>query len=168
MATLEANIKRLFWRMGNGKFEPNDKDVKALTEVTEWINRQKEEELKRNTIFAKLYVKAFFEEIQKYKDPQFAQYALHSHLQKPLETIYLEFENNLNSFEFELFCEKMGIKMGEHPLQTPEEQKEFEMEIIKSNESEYLKLVQGKWTTDKIFKALNNQITETINKFKNK
>jgi glutamyl/glutaminyl-tRNA synthetase len=168
MATLEANIKRLFWRIGNGKFEPNDKDVKALTEVVEWINRQKVQEINQHHLFAKLYVKAFFEEIEKYKDPQFAQYTLHSHLQKPIETIYLEFENNLNSFEFELFCEKMGIKMGEHPMQTPEEQREFEMEIIKSNESEYLKLVTGKWTTEKIFKALNNQISETINKFKNK
>jgi len=168
MATLEANIKRLFWRLGNGKFEPNDKDVKALTEVVEWINREKEKELKQNTLFAKLYVKCFFEEIERYKDPQFAQYVLHSFLDKPIELIYLEFQNDLNNLEFLMFCDKMGIEMGKHPLQTPEEQKEAEMEIIKNNESEYLKFSVGKWSEDKIFKALNNQVTEAINKFKNK
>ena len=168
MATLEANINRLFWRMGNGKFEPNDKDVKALTEVTEWINRQKEQEIKTNQLFAKLYVKAFFEDIEKYGDAKFAQYSLHSHLRKPLETIFKEFETNLNDYEFKMFCDKMGIELGQHPALEPEEKKEKEMEIVKANEADFLKLVNGKWDSDKITKALNNQITEAINNFKNK
>ena len=38
----------------------------------------------------------------------------------------------------------------------------------KSNDAEMIKFVKGVWNITDVFKSLNNQITECINKYKNK
>ena len=44
--------------------------------------------------------------------------------------------------------------------------KQKQKELIKQNEKELSKILKGLWSKEKIYKNLNNTISETINKFK--
>jgi hypothetical protein len=165
--TLEANIKRLFWRFQNGKFTPNEQDIKSLTEIVEWINREKQQTLKHNVLFAKLYIKQFLEDYKTFNDFKFAQYALHSYLDKPITSIYEMFADSLNEIELINFCKEKGIDLDTHPLLKDLNEKERERIILEQLSDDFLNYLDGKWSYDKIEKSLNNQITEAINRYKN-
>lgn len=51
-------INRLAYTISKGN-KPNANDVKALNEIIEYVNKEKERELDNNMLFAKLYVNAF-------------------------------------------------------------------------------------------------------------
>ena len=160
-------MQRLFWRFQNGNFTPNENDIKALTEVAEWINREKQETLKHNVLFAKVYIKQFLQEYKVFGDFKFAQYALHSYLEQPITNIYEEFCDSINELDLIEFCTENDIDLETHPVLKDSNQKEREAKIIKELQPMFLKYLNGKWSYDQVEKALNNQITEAINKFKN-
>lgn len=168
MPTLEDNIQRMFWRLANGKFEPNQKDVTAMKQIVEWINREKEYSVKHNQLLAKVYTRLFWIELNHHKDIELAQLSLCWFLESSLDSIYEEFTDNLNDLEFQLFCKEIGLDLESHPLLDSKEKKERELQIIIENEKRYLELVGGRWSVEKVTKSLNNQISNAINLFKNK
>lgn len=164
--TLEKNVERMFWRLSNGSFKPNQNDLKAMTEITEWINREKEDTLKQNLLFAKLYTVVFIQEIEYMQDIHFAQRKVHDVLNKPIETHYREFYEKLNSVELSKFSKKIGLNQ-KHPALMTEEETQLDQEIIKLNSEEFKKYCLGLWAYEKVQTSLNNQITEAINYYKN-
>jgi len=164
--TLESCIQRIFWRLGNGNFTPNQKDVDAMTQITEWINREKEIELDNNRLFAKIYTYCFMHEIQFYKDIDFAQKKMHELLQQDISDHYDLFSKRLNELKLNLYKKKIGLS-DKHPQLMSDEEKSKEEELISANQSELSKYFIGIYSDDKIYKSLNNQITEAINNYKN-
>jgi len=160
ITTIEKAINRLFWRFQNGKFEPNVNDIAALTFLAEWVNREKKKELVENTIFGKIYTYCFMREIEVTKDLKHSQQTLNELLKIPLELQYETFRRNLNHIE----CNKFRKSIG---LCDFMENREEEQKLINENKEDVEKYFKGIWSFDQIKQALNNQITEAINRYKN-
>jgi hypothetical protein len=164
--TIEKAMQRIVWRVSNGNYTPNQNDVEAVTALSEWINRQKTEEIQKNRIFAKMYVYCFINELQFYQDIKFAQKKLHEILKTPVVELYENFKNKYNAVELNNFKKSLGFS-NLHPLATSKEQSQKEADLIKENHEVIQKYVLGIWTTEKIQNGLNNQISEAINNYKN-
>jgi hypothetical protein len=164
--TLEKNIERMFWRLSNGAFTPNQNDVKAMTEIVEWINRQKQQSIHEQYLFAKLYCHVFIQEIEYYKDTKYAQRKIHEYLKFPIIGHYELFLEKLNFYETMKFSRHIGL-CEKHPLLKTETEEQNDKELLKKHEAEYMKHVKGLWTYEQVEKGLNNQITEAINHYKN-
>ena len=52
------SINRLAYTISKGN-KPNASDMEALNEIIDYVNKEKERELRNNKLFAKLYVNAF-------------------------------------------------------------------------------------------------------------
>jgi hypothetical protein len=164
--TIEKNVERMFWRLSNGNFTPNQNDLKAMTEIVEWINREKEKTVKDNYMFAKLYCNQFIQEIEFYKDIDFAQRSLHELLQKPIIEHYDKFHERLNFVELMKYSKSIGLS-DKHPAFLTEDERENDKRILKEHEAKYIQYSKGIWEYDKVQKSLNNQLTEAINRYKN-
>jgi hypothetical protein len=164
--TLEKNIERMFWRLSNGAFTPNQNDVKAMTEIVEWINRQKQQSIHEQYLFAKLYCHVFIQEIEYYKDTKYAQRKIHEYLKMPIINHYEVFLEKLNFYETMKFSRHIGL-CDKHPLLKTETEEQNDKDLLKQHEAEYIKHVKGIWTYEQVEKGLNNQITEAINHYKN-
>lgn len=158
--TIEKAMNRLFWRFGNGQFKPNQADLDSLTFMAEWINREKKRELEENTIFGKIYTYCFMREIEVTKDLKHSQQTLNELLKIPLELQYETFRRNLNHIE----CNKFRKHIG---LSDFMENREREQKIIEENKQDVEKYFKGIWSFEQVKQALNNQITEAINRYKN-
>ena len=162
--TIEKAMNRLFWRFGNGQFKPNQADLDSLTFMAEWINREKKRELEENTIFGKMYVYCFMHEMDFYKDLKYSQMKLNEMLNKPLEYHYMTFRERLNFME--LNKKKFDLGLSDS-LGINSENTQKENEIISKNQKSLSKYVLGLWNEEQVKQALNNQITEAINRYKN-
>lgn len=164
--TIEKAMQRLFWRMGNGSFTPNKNDIESLTEVAQWINREKQRELQQNTIFAKLYVYCFIHELHFYKNIDIAQQRIHEILKQNISVRYDDFLKAINNYELDNFRASLGIK-DKHPLQRTAEEDLEQSSIIIKNSEMLEKYFLGVWDYTTASESLNNQITEAINHYKN-
>ena len=177
---IENAINRLQWRFKNENVKPNeskiiinDLDIQSVDFLIKWIDQQKKETLKENVLFAKMYCYCLFNELEFYKDIKFSTNKLNDELIKPIEQHYLKIAEKLNKTELESFCKSVGIETDHFKRiqlkQTGKEsENEKQKEIIKLNKSKLEKFILGIWSVDSVFKALNNTITELINKHKNK
>jgi|GEM_PF-4318313 len=162
--TIEHTFDWLFKRLQTPIFKPHSHDLECLTFIAEWVNREKEETLKKNRLFAKLYVRSFMYEMMFYKDLVISQKNLHKELSYPLELHYEIFFNRLNDVEYQNFAQSIGISEERF---LSEFENDIEKLIFTENEKEMLKIIKGKWSKEKVTLALNNQITEAINNYKN-
>jgi len=161
--TLEKSFEWLFKRFQNQNIQTCDFDIKCLKNIAEWVNRGKEQEIMQNAIYAKLFCHVFIQEINFYKDFEFAQKGIATILEKTVEEHYQLFTQRINDFELNRYLTSLGIDVEKREF-TESEDKE---ELKQANGDEFIKYASGYWSEDKIRKSLNNQITETINKYKN-
>lgn len=167
--TIEKSFEWLFKRFKNQNIKPCDFDIECLKFIAEWVNREKQAELNGNLLFAKLYCHVFIQEINFYKDFQFAQKSMNSILKKSIQEHYELFQQRLNDFEVNRFLIDNGIdpekrKFDSDGFSDTSIDKEA---LSKINNDDFFKHFNGKWEYDKVQKSLNNQITESINRFKN-
>lgn len=172
--TIEKAINRLQWRFKNenvkineSKLTINELDQKAVDFLSEWINKQKIESLEQNLLFAKLYVYCLLNEIEFYKDVEFANKKINEVCKTDIQQLYDEVYRKLNNLEYLKFCKENGI-ITDHieKMTLNKEQEQKQKDLIKQNESKLKPILKGLWSKEKIYKSLNNTISETINKFK--
>ena len=183
---IEKAINRISWRfknenvkVGESKIVINELDIKAVEFLIEWINNQKQQSLVENLLFGKLYTYALSNEIEFYKDVNYANRKLQEVLNAPIEQHYNTIVKELNRLEYNKFCHSVGIvtdhiqsinifdengKLTEKGKLQQEEQER----LIKQHQKELQKFIVGVWSESEVYKNLNNQITECINKYKNK
>lgn len=165
--TLKESIDRLYWRLKNGTWRPNQTDVDAVNELVTYVNNSKKKDIKENILFTKMYVMMFTIYTDKYKDPNFAQIQLHKELNKSTIQHYQNYHNVLNTIEFEKFCDILNLEVDFLKPITEETKKE-ETKIILENQDVFLKHVQGLWDFDKVRIKLNDQVSEAYNKYHQK
>jgi len=158
--TIEKAMNRLFWRFGNGQFKPNQADLDSLKFMAEWINREKENQLIEHTLFGKIYTHCFMREIETTQELMHSQQNIHEILKRPLEVQYEVFLSKLNYMECNKFRRSIGLSDFMENIAE-------EDDIIKKNKSEVERHFLGIWNKEQITQALNNQITEAINRYKN-
>jgi len=173
--TIEKAIERMKWRftnenikVGETKITINELDVKAIEFLSEWIQRQKSETLQQNLLFAKMYCYALENEIEFYKDIEFATNRLNDVCKLDIQQHYKRIANKLNNLEYLKFCKQNGIVTDHIENMTmTKAQTSSQKELIKKHEVKLKELVLGLWSETKVYKGLNNVISELINKFKN-
>lgn len=171
---IEKAINRLQWRfknenvkVGESKIIINELDQKAVDFLIEWINNQKLENLNQNLLFAKLYTYSLINEIEFYKDIEFANKKINEVCKTDIQQLYNEVYRKLNNLEYLKFCKENGIITNHIEKMTlNKEQEKKQKDLIKQNEYELKQILKGLWSKEKTYKSLNNTISETINKFK--
>lgn len=161
ITNLEQAFNQLAYRLENGRYEPNKRDLDAFKVLATWTTEQKKQSLKNDILFAKLFCRVFAQEVHFYKGNfKFAQKAIHEYLKHPLEHYYDRFLAEINQNAMNLYASQIGLDMDSQNLITEEEK-----EILK--ESEMIKYINGYFEQEKVYKSLNNNITEFINLYKN-
>lgn len=172
---IETAINRISWRFKNenikvneSKIIINDTDVETVDFLVKWISNQKQEVLKDNLLFGKLYVYALENELEFYKDISFSNRKLQDVLKEPIENHYEKIVKDLNRLEYNKFCRSVGIITDHMEKMTLNQGQENQQQIlIKQHQKELQKYIIGIWSVDSVYKSLNNQITECLNRYKN-
>jgi hypothetical protein len=160
--TIEKTFEWLFKRFQSPNIKPCKFDFDSLTFLAEWVNREKQNNKQQNILFAKLYAYVFIQEINHYKDLEFAQKSMNNILDLSLEKHYSIFTQKLNDFEFNKYLVSIGINPeSKHYLID-----ESEVEKLAAAEKFFENV--NKWNITQVEKSLNSQITETINRYDNK
>jgi hypothetical protein len=160
--TIEKTFEWLFKRFKTQTIKPCTFDIDCLKFLAEWANREKEKNKQENILFAKLFCYVFIQEIQHFKDINFAQKSMHDILNLPLELHYQKFAQKLNDFEFNQYLKSIGINSEAILFSENEADKE------KLKNAKYFFENLNKWDLEKVTKSLNNQITESINRYDHK
>jgi len=160
--TIEKSFDWLFKRFQSPTIKPCKFDIDSLTFLAEWCNREKETNKQENILFAKLFVYVFIQEIQHYKDIEFAQRSMAKILDLDLFSHYETFTQKLNDVEFNKYLISIGINPDSKHYITDESEAE------KLNDAEAFFKNVNKWDISQVEKSLNAQITETINRYDNK
>ena len=172
--TIEKAINRLQWRFKNenvkvneSKIVINELDQKAVDFLNEWVERQKIESLQQNLLFAKLYAYCLVNEIEFYKDVEFANKKINEICNKEIQVLYDEVYRKMNNLEYLKFCRENGI-ITDHieKMTLNKKDEELQKELINKNKVKLSEILKGIWSKEKVYKSLNNTISETINKFK--
>ena len=167
ITTIERAMDQFSYRLQNGRYEPNQNDVDAFKFVAEWINREKEKEIKQNVLFAKLFCHVFAQEVKFYDgDFKFAQKKIHEYLKHPIEFYYDNFLKEINDVAMNKFIKSIGI--SKHLLLDSSEKQKNENKILEENSEQIEKYFNGAFEEDKVYRSLNNTISEFINLYKNK
>jgi len=87
--TIEKTFDWLFKRFQSPNIKPCKFDFDCLTFLAEWVNREKKSNKQQNILFAKLYCHVFIQEIQHYKDIEFAQKSMNDILELDLYSHYV-------------------------------------------------------------------------------
>lgn len=176
---IEKALNRINWRFKNpqikineSKITINQEDVNAIEFLTNWINNQKKETINQNQLFAKMYCYCLSNEIEFYKDVKFANIKLQEKLNEPIENHYNKIVKDLNRLELTKYMQSKGIIMDNVELMMLNQAQQLAQEqkqalILKENEKEVQMYVLGIFKPENVFKSINNQITECINRFKN-
>jgi hypothetical protein len=170
---IEKAIQRIEWRfknenvkVGESKITINEADQKAVDFLVDWINRQKKETLMQNFLFAKMYTYALKNELIYFKHISPATRKLQEQIELPIEHHYEQITEILNMIEIDDFAKSKGLIQKNINFRTEKENQENK-KIIEENLIEMKKVGFGFWDNSKVFKSLNNTITELINKYKN-
>lgn len=177
---IQKALNRITWRFKNpqikineSKITINEEDINAIDFLITWVEQQKKETINHNQLFAKLYCYALSNEIEFYKDVRFANKKLQEKLNEPIENHYDKIVSDLNRLELTKYMQSKGIITDhiESLLLTEsqqQEQDELKAKILKENSKEVQSYVLGIFKPENVYKSINNQITECINRFKNK
>lgn len=158
--TIEKTFEWLFKRFQNTTIKPCTFDIECLTFLAEWVNREKSKVIRENELFAKLYCHVFIQEIKFYKDFEFAQHSMAKILKLPIESHYNLFAQRLNDHELSLYFTSLGIDTEKSIFVDNSE------DLKKAEKEAFMKFASGKWNEDRVYKSLNNQISESLNRFK--
>jgi len=155
--TIEKTFDWLFKRFQSPNIKPCKFDFDCLTFLAEWVNREKQTNKQQNVLFAKLYCYVFIQEIQHYKDIEFAQKSMNDILELDLYSHYVKFKDRLNDVEFNKYLVSIGI----------DPEKRFFDDSDKLTEAENFFDNVNKLGIEQVEKSLNAQITESINRYDN-
>ena len=155
--TIDKSFDWLFKRFQSPNIKPCKFDFDCLAFLAEWCNREKEKNKQENILFAKLYVYVFIQEIQHYKDIEFAKKSMRDLLRLDLYSHYIKFTERLNDVEFNKYLISIGIDPEKRYFDDSDKLKEATAFFDNVN----------KWTIEQVSKSLDAQITETINRYDN-
>jgi hypothetical protein len=172
---IEEALNRINWRFKNesvkineSKIIINQKDIEAVNFLIDWVNRQKQNEIKENILFAKLFVYNFTNEIiYNNGNPQDALHRLQEIAKKPIQQHYDKFHEYLNIFEQTNYMKSIGIDFDKHPALMSKEEKNKEAKLLNEKQIEIVKKIKNSWNLEEVYRSLNNTITEYFNRYKN-
>lgn len=144
---IKKAAEKLLWRFNSKKgFTPNENDKSSLNTLLNWINKEKENRLKDNLKFAKLFIYVFNQNIRHYqtdvldKEPQKELSRL---LNIPIEIYYERFYEEIRTVQLKKMINRVKKENGNFTKQELEDY--FDKDFVKEQ--------------------LNHMITEALNRF---
>ncbi len=166
ITTIEKAMSHFAYRLQNGRYEPNQKDLDAFKFMAEWINREKAKQIKEEVLFGKLFCYVFAQEIEFYKGNfSLAQKKIHEYLKHPIEHYYNDFTNKINRIALDSYSNSLGLSQKHNATRSLQEE-EKDSKLINENQEEMLNYINGIYKEEQIYKSLNNTISEFINVYK--
>lgn len=170
---IKKALDRINWRFKNESIKVNESkiiinelDQKAVDFLNEWINRQNLDTVQDNYLFAKIYVHCFKQELIYYNgNAKLAIKKINEILEIPIDFHYSEITDLLNNFELINYRLKIGLD-NKHPFTRTKEENLIEVDLINENKKNILEHVKGVLTHENVFKSLNKNINDVINKYK--
>lgn len=169
MITTDKAIERLAYTITKQN-KPNQTDLDSLKVIAEFVEKSKKQEIRNNYLFAKMYVYNFIHEVLYYNESyknnyKFSQLQLHRTLNNSLENIIKIAMDKLNTHEYQLLIEGLGITSN-HFIIRNLEQIENDKEITENNKEILLKFAKGFYEYEDFEEKIKDQIVFCINKFK--
>lgn len=167
MITTDKAFERLIFTITKQN-KPNQTDLEALKVIAEYVENSKKQEIRNNYLFAKMYVYNFIHEIMHFKDSflfnyKTSQLNLHSFLKIPLEVSLEIMRTKVNTHEYSLFCENIG--MSKSYIRNKQEQ-ENDKELMKKNSDDFTFYSKGVFNKEQFEKKMTDQIVYAINQYK--
>ena len=158
-------MNRQAWRLSNGQYTPNEKDIEAFEVMAQWKDNQEKSTPKEHHLFAKLFIFIYMQILKKNNASIFDRTVLKditSLLIKPLEDYYQDFYDMINSDESYQIFEENGIKMKPPIIYTEEERKEDHIKHGNMSQPDLKTIKHGIWTMDEVRLKLNEIITNIV------
>lgn len=161
---IEKSVNRIKWRIENGGWKSNQKDVDSLNEIVKYVNAKETEQFDNNELFAKLYIHLFSELRKKYENPI---KELHNLLKYPLGVHIQNLTSEFNNKELENFFDELKFSK-KHPATISKEIKDKETDVLqeavkdKRNED---RLFGNVWKPELVREIILNQINTFLNKY---
>lgn len=160
--TIDTALLELYNKV---KDDPNStpEQINAINTTVEWINSQKKSHLENHKLFSKLYIIYFGQLIQHFQDIEFAQKEIHKELSESIPYHVFWLREKINNLEFVNWSKRVGISQKDYNFLTEEEIQERNA-LLKKHEIDCI-LHTNKWSEKQINQSVNNQISESINRF---
>ena len=159
---IQKSIDRLKYTFSKGN-KPNQNDFVALNDVINYVNQEKEREIIKNHLFAKLFLNGFKNDLLK-NGGNYQMYIDRARiaLKISLEEHYEELHGEMNHLEYIKFAKSKGITM-KHPVLKTQEEEEKDIELLKTHELDLIKHLdhfKKEAVYDRVNKLLNNMIED--------
>lgn len=169
MITTDKAIERLAFTITKQN-KPNQTDLDSLKVIAEFIENSKKKETTSNYLFAKMYVYAFIHEISYYNESfdtnyAFSQRKLNNVLKMSLEDNIKDVMNRLNTHEYQLLIENLGMT-AKHYVIRNKNQQENDALILEQNKEKLEKYALGIFNYEDFEEKIKDQIIFCINNYK--
>ena len=160
------DIKRLSFTISKGN-KPNVKDKEALNCVIDYVNKEKERCRNNYSLFAKLYITSFKDEINRREgNYQLIADSLRMVLARPLESIFNDFHQEMNEVEFSKRAKILGLS-DKHPILRTDKENESDRKIISNNVND-LSNAMNHFNIDSVRDRVNIVLETLIEDYGNK
>lgn len=162
----EKSIKRLIYRFEQAlktpakSFKIYQEDIDSVKDLAELVAKQKQENIKQNQLYFKLYVYLYTSFATHYScsiDNSIIQKEINKILERPLSFLISEMVDVANLNHSIISMESLGIKT-KHPLT----RNNSDNKILSDNID---KIEFGSWDFDKISENLETSINSTLNEY---
>lgn len=109
MPAINKSIERLIYTISKQN-KPNNNDAEALNNIILFYNEVTGAEIKKNLLFAKLYIFLYSNFIKSYQSDDIAQSKIHEVLDTDIDILFLQLKDDLNSLEITDFFKRQGIE----------------------------------------------------------
>jgi len=176
--TIEKAMQRMFWRIQNGKFEPNENDLQSITFIAEWINREKQIRINQNRYFGKILIYTLMREIDFFEDSNLAEVKIHDILNHPINYWYDRFRLLCVTRELTINLEILGIdhitkiwdrnkdNNGYLDVEKIQQEGKESDRLLNENKEALIKSI-NLWSQKEVNDKLNNFISELLNEYGN-
>ena len=109
MPAINKSIERLVYTISKQN-KPNNNDAEALNNIILFYNEVTGSDIKKNLLFAKLYIFLYSNFIKTYESEEMAQSKIHQILDTDIDILFLQLKDDLNSLEITEFFKRQGVE----------------------------------------------------------
>lgn len=169
MMSLNKAIERILWRFQNFELiRVNEKDIKALNRIIDFINEKQHRDLSENKYLFNLYLNALSCLLKKFNttiENTIPHKELNRIISRPSSNIIEEIALNSNFRHKEQFLIEVGIDLNKHPSLKSAAEKDLELRKLYnqiSTKNNRNRLLQDTWTLEEIELGLKKQFQNLI------
>lgn len=156
--TIDSALFYLYEKVKNDQ-KSTESEISSINHLIHWVSNFKEDALRSQKLFSKLYVIYYGILLENFKDKESSQMQLNEDLSKSLDFHIEMLKLKVNNLEFKKYALSKGISLKKYYEMTKDE-----LLIDDQKGKNILKEVKS-FTMDQVNKNIKIQITEVLNAF---